>query len=77
MHRTRKPESEIKVFELGHYESMQIDMALAIIVEVADEKPGTNRPQPWDELDVNVVRQMRALFAGNATITLIRKELPL
>lgn len=73
-YKTRKPEPEVKVFELGHYESMQIQVALDVMVKVMSPNGALTGAELVDNLDIDTLRQMRNLFAGHATLTLIRKE---
>jgi hypothetical protein len=73
-YKARKPEPEVKVFELGHYESLQIQQALDIMVRVMSPNGELTGAEIVDDLDIDTIRQMRNLFAGHATLILIRKE---
>lgn len=60
---TRQPEASVKVFELGHYEQMQIDLMFAQVLDDGSIK-----------LDLNTLDSLRSMFASHATVTVIRKE---
>lgn len=58
----RTPEDNIKVFEIGHYEQMQVAIAFDMITDL----------EPLDGLDVDVIRALRHIFDAYGTITIIR-----
>lgn len=60
----REPESTVETYELGHYEQMQLSLALAWV---------TDPDEPPQEPDLETLRSLAHIFQPFGTITITRK----
>lgn len=64
----RQPEPNVEVFELGHYESLHLTLALKQIIS-EDE---AEYDQLLDDTDTDVIASLLHIFASG-NVTIIRK----
>ena len=64
---TREPEANVKTYHLGHYEQMQISIALHEAMDAINANPDTD-----SLLDVRCIRSLLHVFQPFGTLTLIR-----
>ena len=68
----REPETHIEVYELGHYETMQIDLALQAIAKAQNSDGSFSfDPDLLAEIDIRKVRSLIHIF-NRGMITLLR-----
>lgn len=70
----RKPDETEQVFNLGHYEQMQIHLALQLVTQIRGVLNGTDGIDKGqlENLDETTVKSLRRLFASHGTVTVIR-----
>jgi len=70
---SRAPESNVQVFNLGHYETLQIDLALQVLRDALNSDGSfTFRADDLADLDARQFARLEPIFAAHGTITIIR-----
>lgn len=72
----REPEPNVQVFELGHYEQMQISIALQVLRDAGRNPDGSITVLAMDAevLSLVDVAGLEPMFAAHGTVTVIRKN---
>jgi len=84
----RKPEDNVDVYELGHYETMQLGLALQYLIDVmGDDWEQNCLNYPYDEavanykklygnMDLEFFKTIRHVFAQDGKVMIIRGNGP-
>lgn len=67
----RKPESNVDVYALGHYEQMQVSLALQFALQHAAWQP-SDAPTAEAPFNAKTVKGLLKVFASHGTTTIIR-----
>lgn len=65
---TRKPNSE--TFELGHYEVMQLELALDVVIRTMQPNGELHGAAILDDADERVLRDLRKMVAHRSAVSL-------
>jgi len=70
----REPEPA-RVYDLGHFEAMQISLALGFVMDTIGQVSSADLPPDFELLEVDYIRQLAPMFQ-NGVVTVINRENP-
>lgn len=69
----RQPEPHYAVYALGHYEQMQVNLAIQVAWEMLGYDPDHPIVKQYD-LDLDTLHSLKRVFASHGTVSVVRRN---